>query len=70
MKAVSDTVLDMINADYHDKPLMFIGATFPEKVVSHHWAENIADLLNCKYNYASVDIWERNLWQQFRRKIN
>ena len=40
IKAVSDTVLDMINADYHDKPLIFIGATFPEKLVSHHRAVN------------------------------
>ena len=26
IKAVSDTVLDMINAAYHDKPLVFIRA--------------------------------------------
>ena len=26
IKAVSDTVLDMINAIYHDKPLIFIRA--------------------------------------------
>ena len=26
IKAVSDTVLDMINAAYHDKPLIFIRA--------------------------------------------
>ena len=26
IKAVSDTVLDMINAVYHDKPLIFIRA--------------------------------------------
>ena len=43
IKAVSDTVLDMINAVYHDKPLMFIGAVFREKLVSHHQAMNEAD---------------------------
>ena len=32
IKAVSDAVLDMINAAYQDKPLMFIGATFREKL--------------------------------------
>ena len=36
IKAVSDTVLDMINAVYDDKPLIFIGATFREQLVSHH----------------------------------
>ena len=36
IKAVSDTVFDMINSVYHDKPLIFIGATFREKLVSHH----------------------------------
>ena len=43
MKAVSDTVLDMINAVYYDKPLIFIGAKFREKFVSHHRAVNEAD---------------------------
>ena len=38
IKTVSDTVFDMINAVSHDKPLMFIGATFWEKFVSHHQA--------------------------------
>ena len=28
IKAVSDTVFDMINAAYYDKPLIFIRATF------------------------------------------
>ena len=41
IKAVSDTVLDMINDVYHDKPLIFIGATFRKKLVSHHQAVNI-----------------------------
>ena len=36
IKAVSDTVLDMINAAYYDKTLVFIGATFWEKLVFHH----------------------------------
>ena len=30
----SHTVFDVINAIYHDKPLIFIGATFEEKLVS------------------------------------
>ena len=42
IKAVSDTVFDIINAVYHDKPLMFIGATFQEKLVSHHRTVNEA----------------------------
>ena len=33
----------MINAVYRDKPLMFIGATFREKLVSQHRAINEAD---------------------------
>ena len=41
IKAVSDTVFDMINDVYHDKPLMFIRATFREKLVSHHQAVNV-----------------------------
>ena len=47
IKAVSETVFDMINAAYHDKPLIFIGATFREKLVSHHRAVNEAD--SCLY---------------------
>ena len=44
IKAVSDTVLDMINAAYYDKLLMFIGATFRgEKLVSYHRKVNEAD---------------------------
>ena len=43
IKAVSDTVFDMIHAVYHDESLMFIGATFQEKLVSHHQAVNEAD---------------------------
>ena len=36
IKAVSDTVLDMINSADHDKPLIFIGATVQEKLISIH----------------------------------
>ena len=43
IKAVSDSLLGMINAVYHDKPSIFIGATFHEKLVSHHGAVNQAD---------------------------
>ena len=43
IKAVSDTVLDMMNAIYHDKPLTLIGAVFREKLVFHHQAVNEAD---------------------------
>ena len=42
IKAVSDTGVDMINVIYHDKPLIFIGATFQEKIVYHHQAVNEA----------------------------
>ena len=41
IKAVSNTVFDMIYAVYHDKLLVFIGATFREKLVSHHQTTNI-----------------------------
>ena len=34
----------MINAVYHDNPLIFIGATFREKLVSYHWAVNEASI--------------------------
>ena len=43
IKAVCDTVFDMINAVYHDKPLIFIGATFRKTLVSHQRAVNEAD---------------------------
>ena len=43
IKAISDTVFDMINAFYPDKPLVFIRATFQKKFVSHHPAVNEAD---------------------------
>ena len=36
IKAVFNTVLDMIYTVFHDKPLIIIGATFPEKLTSHH----------------------------------
>ena len=39
IKAVSDTVFDMINAVYHDKPLIFI------KVVSN----TVLDMINAAY---------------------
>ena len=41
IKAVSDTVLVMINAAYYAKPLIFTGVLFREKFVSHHQALNI-----------------------------
>ena len=34
IKVVSDTVFEMINAVYRDKPLIFIGPMFREKLVS------------------------------------
>ena len=34
----SDTIFDMIVTTYHDKPLIFSGATFRERSVSHHRA--------------------------------
>ena len=40
IKAISDTVLHMMNA-YYNKSLIFIGAMFREKLVSHHQAVNI-----------------------------
>ena len=43
IKAVSDTVLYMINATCYNKPLIFIGATFQKKLISHHQAVNKAD---------------------------
>ena len=41
LKSFEDTVLDMINTAYHGKPLIFIGATFRDKLVSHHQAVNM-----------------------------
>ena len=38
-----NTVFDMTNAVYDDKPLIFIKATFGEKLGSHHRAMNEAD---------------------------
>ena len=37
-QAVSDSVLGMINALYHYKLLIIIGAAFREKLISHHRA--------------------------------
>ena len=45
IKAVSETVLDSINAIYYDKPLIFLVATFRQKLISHYQAVNI-NLLN------------------------
>ena len=37
IKAVSDTVIDMINGAYRDQPLMiFVEIAFQDKLVSHH----------------------------------
>ena len=50
IKAVSDGILDMVNAVYHDKTLISISATFREKLVSHLQAVNEADsclLIRC-----------------------
>ena len=33
IKAVSDTLFNMINAVYRGRPLIFIGATFREKLL-------------------------------------
>ena len=43
IKTVSATVFDMIKTVYYDKSLIFVGATFREKLVSHHRAANEAD---------------------------
>ena len=43
IKAISETVLDMINAVSHDKPLTLTRAVFWEKLVSHRQALNEAD---------------------------
>ena len=43
IKAVSDTVFYMRYAAYYVKPLISIGATFREKLVSHHQALNGVD---------------------------
>ena len=53
IKAVSDTVFDMLNVVYHDKPLIFIRATLPEKHVSHHRAVSILCIL-CQQARPSV----------------
>ena len=39
----SETVLDMISAAYHEKPLIFIETTFREEFFSHHGAVNEVD---------------------------
>ena len=51
VKAVSKTVLDMINATYYAKLLVFIKATFQEKLVSRHRAVNEG----CFWNYIRYD---------------
>ena len=45
IKAVSDTVLDMINSACYDKPLIFIGVRFWENLVSHHQA--VSEAYSC-----------------------
>ena len=67
MKDVSDTVLDMRNAIYLDKPLIFIGAMFWEKFVSHHRAVNegwiratFRETLICQYRAVNEGcFWHR-----------
>ena len=44
IKAVSDTVLDIIKAAYYAKPLIFIRTMFREKLVT----ENSQDKIECK----------------------
>ena len=41
VKAVSDTVFDMVNAVYHDQISIFIPAAFQEKLISMHQTANI-----------------------------
>ena len=43
MKAVSDTLFDIINTAYRDRPLIFIRARSREKPVLHHQAMNEVD---------------------------
>ena len=43
IKVISGTVLDTINAVYHNKPLIFIRATFRKSVFYHHRSINEAD---------------------------
>ena len=40
IKAVSDTVLDTINATYYDKPFIIIGTPVQKKLVSDYRAVN------------------------------
>ena len=47
IRAVSNTVLDMINAVYHNNPLIPIKAMFREKLVSHHRAVNEGRFSHC-----------------------
>ena len=41
-----------MNAVYHEKSLMFIGATFREKLISHHQAVNI----NCLNTFEFIKV--------------
>ena len=43
MKAVFKIILDMINATYYAKMLVFIEATFQEKLLSRHQAVSETD---------------------------
>ena len=50
-------MLDMINVAYREKPLIFVGATFREKLVSHHQpagnkavSDTMLDMINAVYH--------------------
>ena len=53
IKAVSDTVLDILNGIYHDKPLILIGATCQERLVSHHQSFNINFWIQSRFHKPS-----------------
>ena len=57
IKAVSDTVLGMMNAVCHDKPLIFIRAMFWEKLISHHQAVNILWLHTTQYSVENLAVF-------------
>ena len=57
--AVSDTVLDMVHAIYHDKPLILMLATFKEKLVSHHRAVNTFEFIKAVSDIV-LDIFDTN----------
>ena len=47
IKAVSNTVFDVINAAYHDKPLIFIRAI--RLILSRLFSDTILDKINAVY---------------------